>query len=40
VLAGGGIERGLLQRLVSVLGRSAIEPFCHILGEVPDKETR
>ena len=40
LLAGEGIERGLLQRLVSELGRSAIEPFCNILGEVPDKETR
>jgi HEAT repeat protein len=40
LLAGEGIERGLLQRLVSELGRSAIEAICNILGEVPGKETR
>jgi hypothetical protein len=37
---GDGIERELLRALVAGLGRSAIEPFCRILGEVPGKETR
>ena len=37
---GDGIERELLRALVAGLGRSAIEPFCRILGDVPGKETR
>ncbi len=38
--AGEGIERGVLRSLVAELGRSAIEPFCRILGAVRSKETR
>jgi len=38
--AGDGIERQLLRDLVAALGSSAIEPFCHILGDVSGKETR
>lgn len=38
--AGEGIERGLLRSLVAGLGRSAIEPFCRILGAVRSKDTR
>jgi hypothetical protein len=40
LLAGEGLDRGGLRALVVVLGHSAIEPFCRILGDVPDKETR
>lgn len=38
--AGEGIERETLRSLVAALGRSAIEPFCRILGDVGSKETR
>lgn len=38
--AGDGIDREALRALVTGLGRSAIEPFCRILGDVPGKETR
>jgi hypothetical protein len=37
---GDGIERDVLRGLVLALGRAAVAPFCRILGEVPDKETR
>lgn len=37
---GDGIDREALRALVAGLGRSAIEPFCHLLGDVPGKETR
>ncbi len=37
---GDGIERELLRALVAGLGNSAIEPFCHMLGDVSGKETR
>ncbi len=37
---GDGIDREALRGLVTGLGRSAIEPFCHILGDAPGKETR
>jgi len=34
------LERETLRALVAGLGRSGIEPFCRILGDVPGKETR
>ncbi len=37
---GDGIDRATLRALVAGLGRSAIEPFCRILGDVTGKDTR